>query len=167
MTIYMVAFLACGLWYWGVQLYLASVPLVLLMSGGEQSPRLGLLSGASGEPPVVGSSVPFWISCVVLIFLAVETVRTPAKYGYPLEPGFVTLYLLLSGLFAAGYSAISPDSARWPRDSIYPAAVLLLAAAVVGSICLVRRLRRIPETSPPGTEAGGQTELSATVGAHV
>lgn len=163
----MVAFLACGLWYWGVQLYLASVPLVLLMSGREQSPRLGLLSGAPGEPPVVGSSLPFWISCVVLIVLAVETVRTPAKYGYPLEPGFVTLYLLLSGLFAAGYSAISPDSARWPRDSIYPAAVLLLAAAVVGSICLVRWLRRISASSPSGTEAGGPTELSANVGAHV
>jgi hypothetical protein len=162
----MAAFLACGLWYWGVQLVLASVPLVLLASGSLQPMGEENSPSVEGWPHFIASSLPFWLSCPVLLALAVETIRSPTKYGHPLEPGFVTLYLLLSGLFGVGFSVISPDVPEWPRDSIYPALALLLAALVVGISSASRwvrrrmivRHRRAARPSPTGstTDAGAR-----------
>ena len=139
---YMWAFLACGLWYWGVQLVLATVVLVLLALGEARPAENGLLLVAEGWPPFAASSLPFWLTTPVLMVLTVETVKAPAKYGFPLEPGFVALYLVLAGSFAASFSMIFPGSPAWPRDSIWPALALLVAAAVVATTSIVRWGRR-------------------------
>jgi len=109
---------------------------------GRPSPYEGdIMTTSPGWPPVIVSTLPFWFCLPAFLFLAVMAVVQPKVLGAAFRPAFVAAYLgsgaMWSFLFASSFS--STDA--WPRDSVVPGLILLLAGLIVAIIAIARALR--------------------------
>jgi hypothetical protein len=140
---YQTAFLVCVLTDWGTQLIFATVSLIRVFTDGTPRRDEDLMRTAEDWPPFIMSSLPFWLGAPLLLALAVETVWRPRKYGYPLEPVFVIIYLFFAGLAGVTFSLSFARTVDWPRDTLYPGIALLGAAAVVATVTVFRFGRHV------------------------
>jgi hypothetical protein len=109
---------------------------------GRPSPYEGdIMSTSPGWPPVVVSTLPFWFCLPAFLFLAVMAVVQPKVLGAAFQPVFVAAYLgsgaMWSFLFAFSFSSTE----AWPRDSVVPGLILLLAGLIVAFVAIARVLR--------------------------
>jgi hypothetical protein len=148
-----------GLTFLGTRLVLLCIALSCTLRG-LPSPASGEeMLTSPGWPPFIVPSAPFWVSLPPLLGLAVVTIWRPRQLADTYRSGFVAMYLGLAGMWSVLFALSFWETPAWPRDSLIPGVIELVACAVVAVVAvgrlvrdIVRRVRgRAPSEDVPGS----------------
>jgi tryptophan-rich sensory protein len=134
-----------ALTFLGARLVLLCIALSYTTRGQESPFEGDVMWTSPGWPPFIVSSLPFWVALPLLLGLAAVVIWRPRGLSHAYRSGFVAFYLGMSGAWSILFSLSFWETPEWPRDSLVPGLIELVACVVVAVVGLTRLIGALAE----------------------